>query len=106
MDYLKIGKKEYPFVISANAAKNYFTKGEAISENMSNGIDLQLDLIYSGLEDGSLSNSWIERNITKRLPSKKTIFRLVTISEMNKAISLIFPTPEKVEGEVVSDGKK
>ena len=106
MDYLKIGKKEYPFVISANGAKNYFAKGEAMSENMSNDIDLQLDFIYSGLEDGSLSNSWIERNITKRLPSKNMVFRLVTLPEMNKAISLIFPTPEKVEGEVVSDGKK
>ena len=103
MDYLKIGNNDYPFVVSANTAKNYFAKGEAATGSMSEGIDVQLDLIYSGLDDGSLSNSWIQRNITKRLPSKKTVSRLVTISEMNKAISLIFPTTDKGEE---SDGEK
>ena len=73
MDYLKIGNKEYPFVVSANTAKNYFTKGEVASDSMSDGIDVQLDLIYSGLVDGSLCLSWIERNITKRLPSKSSM---------------------------------
>tara|TARA_R110000772_G_scaffold155289_2_gene266391 strand:- start:632 stop:952 length:321 start_codon:yes stop_codon:yes gene_type:complete len=106
MDYLKIGSKEYPFIVSANTAKNYFTKGEAAKESMSEGIDVQLDLIYNGLEDGSLSMSWIERNITKRLPSKERVSRLVTISEMNKAISLIFPVSDKVEGEIETEGKK
>jgi hypothetical protein len=106
MDYLNIGNKEYPFVISASAAKHYFTKGEDAQASMSAGIDIQLDLIYEGLKDGSLCHSWFQRNFTKRLPSKNKVSRMVTIDEMNKAIALIFPAPEQVEGEVEADGKK
>lgn len=106
MDYLNIGNKDYPFVISASAAKHYFTKGEDAQASMSAGIDIQLDLIYEGLKDGSLCHSWFQRNFTKRLPSKNKVSRMVTIDEMNKAIALIFPAPEQVEGEVATDGKK
>jgi|TARA_R110000822_G_scaffold80191_2_gene191261 hypothetical protein len=106
MDYLNIGNKDYPFVISASAAKHYFSKGEDAQASMSAGIDIQLDLIYEGLKDGSLCNSWVQRNFTKRLPSKNKVSRMVTIEQMNKAIALIFPAPEKVEGEAETDGKK
>ena len=102
MKILKIANKEYPFIISAASAKEYFTKGEAVNGSMSENIDLQLELIYSGLKDGSLSKTWIQRNITDRLPGKKHIERMVTIDEMNEAISMIFPA---VKGEPDSEKK-
>lgn len=105
MDHLEIGNKKYPFIVSANTAKNYFSKGEVATDSMSDGIDMQLDLIYSGLVDGSLNLSWLERNVTKRLPSKKRLGRMVTIAEMNKAVSLIFPTSDK-EGKGDNDDEK
>jgi hypothetical protein len=104
MDYIKIGNKEYPFVITAAVAMDFYAKGEGAE-----GVEassMQMDLIYQGLIDGSYRLNWFQRNITNRIPSKKRFLRMLTMTELSNAVNLIFPTPKGQEVEEDSEKKQ
>ena len=105
MNKLTILGKEYPFLISAAAAKKFFNTQEADDKDEL-GIDSGIRMIHQGLMDGSLSKSWVSRNITDRVPSIEKLERMVSPAEIRQAIKGLFVDMGNKEGEEEGDEKK
>ena len=93
MKQIKIGEKEYPFRISAAAAKNYFSGGLSPNDDDPMNIGLLLKLVYNGLQDARVGMSFFKK-LLNPIPSEKSIGRLMELHEINTVVADIFPKQE------------
>lgn len=97
MRTIKIGEKEYPFILSAAAAKEYFSGKFEQSEEDKFNLNASVKLVYTGLKDARLLKSWWY-NLWNPIPREENLARMLDANQITEAIRSLFPEQKPIEG--------
>lgn len=95
MEKIEIAGKEYPLIISAAAAKRYFSAQENEKDL---GIDSAVTLIYHAVKDANMRMGFVRRHFSYFFtPSRRLIEHTVSVEDIQQTVAAIFPKPKNTK---------